>query len=312
MHKRNYFLISLLVFLLVLVLVLFYSKDDLSIRLAPNEVILNWVDASTNELGFIVERATDSNFNNNLVEACNVGQNIVSCSNALAWLTPATVYYFRVKSYNLYGSSAWIGPVQITTPIIISATCGDGTCNSGETCSSCVGDCGACPVTTGGSGGGGGGGGGGGSSGGSSTINLCGNRKINPNETCDDGNRIIGDGCSNACKIETGYTCNGLPSVCILSPSSNTGGTTGGSGGSSGGRDAISSQGNANAGQNSVNRQSAEEELENSIEKSNFKLVFWIILVLIITGILVVALLIIRTLRVNQRFEKLYSSSQKI
>lgn len=48
--------------------------------------------------------------------------------------------------------------------------CGDGTCNSDETCSSCSDDCGACaPAPSGGSSGGGGGGGGGSGGGGSGT-----------------------------------------------------------------------------------------------------------------------------------------------
>jgi cysteine-rich repeat protein len=34
------------------------------------------------------------------------------------------------------------------------------------------------------------------------------------NETCDDGNVVSGDGCSSVCKIESGFTCYGSPSVC--------------------------------------------------------------------------------------------------
>ena len=30
-------------------------------------------------------------------------------------------------------------------------------------------------------------------------------------EECDDGNSIDGDGCSAACKIETGWACSGAP-----------------------------------------------------------------------------------------------------
>jgi hypothetical protein len=47
--------------------------------------------------------------------------------------------------------------------------CGDGTCNNGETCTTCSGDCGACP-SSGGGGSSGGGSSGGGSSGGSSSV----------------------------------------------------------------------------------------------------------------------------------------------
>ncbi|WP_323389814.1 hypothetical protein [Myxococcus qinghaiensis] len=33
-------------------------------------------------------------------------------------------------------------------------------------------------------------------------------------EVCDDGNPLLGDGCSSVCQVETGYTCAGQPSVC--------------------------------------------------------------------------------------------------
>ena len=36
----------------------------------------------------------------------------------------------------------------------------------------------------------------------------CGNLIIDDSESCDDGNRISGDGCSNYCIIEYAYYCN--------------------------------------------------------------------------------------------------------
>ena len=33
-------------------------------------------------------------------------------------------------------------------------------------------------------------------------------------ESCDDGNTTAGDGCSDSCKVEGGWTCTGAPSVC--------------------------------------------------------------------------------------------------
>lgn len=33
-------------------------------------------------------------------------------------------------------------------------------------------------------------------------------------ETCDDKNTLPGDGCSANCQIESGYACEGLPSIC--------------------------------------------------------------------------------------------------
>jgi len=43
---------------------------------------------------------------------------------------------------------------------------------------------------------------------------VCGDGIINGNDICDDGNTANGDGCSNACVIESGWTCSGQPSVC--------------------------------------------------------------------------------------------------
>lgn len=46
-------------------------------------------------------------------------------------------------------------------------------------------------------------------------ITLCGNGIINTDEACDDGNTNNGDGCSNVCQIEGGWTCSGQPSTCL-------------------------------------------------------------------------------------------------
>ena len=47
----------------------------------------------------------------------------------------------------------------------------------------------------------------------------CGDGAIDTSsEVCDDGNTTSGDGCSSQCAIESEYTCQGEPSVCLLSP----------------------------------------------------------------------------------------------
>ncbi len=46
-------------------------------------------------------------------------------------------------------------------------------------------------------------------------ILECGDGKIvDTKETCDDSNTVAGDGCSDLCATEAGWTCNGAPSVC--------------------------------------------------------------------------------------------------
>jgi cysteine-rich repeat protein len=44
-----------------------------------------------------------------------------------------------------------------------------------------------------------------------STCSLCGNRKVEAGEACDDGNTAIGDGCSSTCTVEAAYTCTADP-----------------------------------------------------------------------------------------------------
>ncbi len=51
---------------------------------------------------------------------------------------------------------------------------------------------------------------------GTAVENNCSNRKIDIEETCDDGNLLNGDGCSATCITESGYACTGAPSVCSV------------------------------------------------------------------------------------------------
>jgi len=43
---------------------------------------------------------------------------------------------------------------------------------------------------------------------------VCGDGLPNAPETCDDGNTVSDDGCSSTCEAESGYDCDGAPSVC--------------------------------------------------------------------------------------------------
>jgi len=45
---------------------------------------------------------------------------------------------------------------------------------------------------------------------------LCANRKLDPGETCDDGNRSAADGCSALCQLETGAHCATVGQACVV------------------------------------------------------------------------------------------------
>ncbi len=49
----------------------------------------------------------------------------------------------------------------------------------------------------------------------SAKTRPCGNGTLDPGEACDDGNSLSDDGCSATCALETGWTCEGLPTVCV-------------------------------------------------------------------------------------------------
>jgi len=54
-------------------------------------------------------------------------------------------------------------------------------------------------------------------------ADRCGNGVIEGDEACDDGNIVVGDGCSAACAEEETYVCEGEPSECVdLCPASPT------------------------------------------------------------------------------------------
>ena len=49
-------------------------------------------------------------------------------------------------------------------------------------------------------------------------TSVCGDGIIEGAETCDDNNTASGDGCSDICQEESGWTCNGEPSACTEDP----------------------------------------------------------------------------------------------
>jgi hypothetical protein len=77
---------------------------------------LTWLDNSINELGFTIQRATDSNFTRNLV-VIPVGPNVTTYNDS--GLKKNTVYYYRVLAFNNFNGGAgpfpWSPTLNVTT-----------------------------------------------------------------------------------------------------------------------------------------------------------------------------------------------------
>lgn len=77
----------------------------------PRSVEVNWIDNSSNEEGFRIERHTGTGA---WIQVKTLG------AGAIKWMdetvSPATVYTYRVKAYNAGGDSAWSNEVSVTTP----------------------------------------------------------------------------------------------------------------------------------------------------------------------------------------------------
>lgn len=81
------------------------------------QINLSWVDNSTTETGFKVERATASGGPFTLIATTNANATIYSNTGLL----PSTTYYFRVSSTNTVGSSATTTVISATTLATTSA-----------------------------------------------------------------------------------------------------------------------------------------------------------------------------------------------
>jgi hypothetical protein len=79
---------------------------------AANQINLAWVDNSTDETGFTIERSLSSGGPWNQVTT--VGSNVKTYYDAQ--LTGGTTYWYRVKATNGIGSSDWSNTASATTP----------------------------------------------------------------------------------------------------------------------------------------------------------------------------------------------------
>ena len=73
---------------------------------------LTWTDNASNESDFVLERATDSGFTQNLL-LTSLGMGITSYSDTS--VSPSTTYYYRIRAHNNVGYSAYSNLVNYTT-----------------------------------------------------------------------------------------------------------------------------------------------------------------------------------------------------
>ena len=100
-----------------------WAADAQSIPSAPSNLVgtavsafqinLNWVDTSTNEDGFKIERSLNGT---NFTQIAQVLSNTTSYRNTS--LFPNTTYYYRLRAFNISANSAYGGVTNATTPVL--------------------------------------------------------------------------------------------------------------------------------------------------------------------------------------------------
>jgi hypothetical protein len=84
---------------------------------SSSQIDLGWIDASTNEDGFKVERCQGP-VCTNFVQIATVGAGVTSYSST--GLTASTVYQYRVRAYNVGGDSVYSNTASATTTAAIT------------------------------------------------------------------------------------------------------------------------------------------------------------------------------------------------
>ena len=78
----------------------------------PPTVSLTWADNSNNEAGFTIQRATNSGFTKGLT-TITVGANVTTYTDST--VTAHKIYYYKIRSSNAIGNSAYTKSVHVTT-----------------------------------------------------------------------------------------------------------------------------------------------------------------------------------------------------
>ena len=90
---------------------------------STNLIALAWTDNSTNEIGFGIERALDSNGAPGAwAQVGTVGANLTSFSDTA--LSPCAIYWYRVKAFGTIGDSACCSPASASTSLAAAQVSG--------------------------------------------------------------------------------------------------------------------------------------------------------------------------------------------
>jgi chitodextrinase len=83
-----------------------------ALAVSSSQINLTWQDNSSNESGFMVQRASSSS--GPWTQIGIVGANVTSCAHT--GLTASTTYFYRVCAYNASGNSSYSSVTSATTP----------------------------------------------------------------------------------------------------------------------------------------------------------------------------------------------------
>lgn len=78
--------------------------------LSASSIALDWIDNAADELGFELQRSTDQV---NWTGLPNTGADVLSVTDT--GLASSTTYHYRIRAFNLSGSSDWVGGASATT-----------------------------------------------------------------------------------------------------------------------------------------------------------------------------------------------------
>ncbi len=124
--KRGIIFFSLIILAVGLLFINSKSIKAQASQPIPGTITLAWTDASSNELGFYIERQSGAG---SFAQIAQVGANVQQYIDTT--VQQLTTYQYRVASYNSQGQSAYSNIVQATTPAFV---CGNGILQNGEQC----------------------------------------------------------------------------------------------------------------------------------------------------------------------------------